>query len=348
MTVPVYAVDPLRDPRWPEFLERHRSASIFHSRGWLDTLRRTYRYEPIAYTTSPPGAELANGIVFCRIDSWLTGRRLVSLPFSDHSEPLANSEEELHYFLDFLGRDLKMENWKYIEIRPLRGSVRNAAGFEKSTGFYFHRLDLRPPLEVLFRSFHKNSTQAMIRRAEREGLTYEEGRSEVLLRKFYRLLLLTCRRRQLPPQPLDWFRQLTDCMGDRLKIHVASKDTRPVASILTLSFKRALVYKYACSDARFNSLGGTQFLLWQAIQEAKRSGVDDFDLGRSDLQNTGLVTFKDRWGATRSEISYLRWSAFPTSSVSRGWRMRIAKRCFGRMPDRLLLAAGEMFYRHIG
>src|SRR6266446_6852427 len=32
-TVPVYTLDPLRDGRWPEFLERHSSASVFHSRG---------------------------------------------------------------------------------------------------------------------------------------------------------------------------------------------------------------------------------------------------------------------------------------------------------------------------
>ena len=37
--MPVYTLDPLRDPRWPEFLDRHSSASVFHSRGWLDALR---------------------------------------------------------------------------------------------------------------------------------------------------------------------------------------------------------------------------------------------------------------------------------------------------------------------
>jgi len=346
--VPVYTLDPLQDPRWPEFLARHPVASMFHSRGWLDALRRTYNYEPIAYTTSPPGAELANGLVFCRIDSWLTGRRLVSLPFSDHSDILADSEDEVHYLLGFLARNLRKANRKYIEIRPLRRPVANSAGFHKSSVFYFHQMDLRPPIEVLFRSFHKDCTQRKIRRAEREGLTYEAGTSEVLLRKFYQLLLLTCRRRRLPPQPRAWFRHLIDCMDDSLKIHVASREDRPVASIITLSFKRTLVYKYGCSDARFNSLGGMHFLLWSAIKEAKRSGLDEFDLGRSDSHTPGLVTFKDRWGTTRSVINYLRCSDSPTPSLSTWWPTRIAKQFFARLPDNLLTAAGEMFYRHIG
>ena len=344
----VYTLDPLEDPRWPEFLERHPSASVFHSRGWLDPLRRLYGYEPIAYTTSPPRAQLANGLVFCRIDSWLTGRRLVSLPFSDHSEPLADNEEDFHQLLAFLDRDLKGENWKYIEIRPSQRSVASSAGFEKSDTFYHHRMDLRPPLEVLFRSFHKNCVQRKIHRAEREALTYEAGRSEVLLRKFYQLLLLTCRRKRLPPQPIAWFRDLINSVGDSLTIHVASKDSRPVASILTLSFKRTLVYKYGCSDTRFNSLGGTHFLLWNAIQQAKRSGLHEFDLGRSDLQTPGLVTFKDRWGTTRSTINYLRSSTSSTLSVRTPRTMRIAKHIFARMPDNFLIATGKMLYRHIG
>src|SRR5690348_9279174 len=78
-----YQINPLTDPRWDCFLGRNPSASVFHSTPWLDALRRTYGYRPVAYTTSCPHSELENALVFCRVDSWLTGRRLVSLPFSE-------------------------------------------------------------------------------------------------------------------------------------------------------------------------------------------------------------------------------------------------------------------------
>jgi len=42
----------------------------------------------------------------------------------------------------------------------------------------------KPELAAIFRGFHKNSIQRKIRRAERERLTYAEGRSEALLEKF--------------------------------------------------------------------------------------------------------------------------------------------------------------------
>src|SRR5205085_3632500 len=80
----VYHVDPLKDPRWPRFLEGHPRASVFHSPAWLNALFKTYGYKSIVYTTCRPDEELRNGVVLCRVESWLTGRRLVSLPFSDH------------------------------------------------------------------------------------------------------------------------------------------------------------------------------------------------------------------------------------------------------------------------
>jgi hypothetical protein len=346
--VPIYAFDPLQDPRWPEFLERHPGASIFHSRAWLRPLHRTYGYDPIGYTTSPPRSPLANGAVFCRIHSWLTGRRLVSLPFSDHSQPLMDSDDDLHDLLSFLTRDLKNERWKYIELRPLNEWSTNSAGFQPSSTFYFHRLDLRPPLEVIFHNLHKSSTQRKIRRAEREALTYEEGRSETLLRKFYQLLLVTCRRKRLPPQPIAWFRHLIACVGEPLKIYVASKGDRPIAAIMTMSFKRSVVYKYGCSDARFNPLGGMHSLLWRAVADAKRDGLEEFDFGRSDLQTPGLVTFKDRWSTTRSVITYMRCAAPLMTHVAAGRTMRIARQFFARLPDPFLIAAGKTLYRHIG
>lgn len=86
----VHTLDPLADGRWKTFVEQHRDASIFYTPGWLQALRKTYGYEAVVYTTSAPDEPLTNGIPFCMVDSWLTGRRLVSLPFSDHCEPLVD------------------------------------------------------------------------------------------------------------------------------------------------------------------------------------------------------------------------------------------------------------------
>ena len=235
----VYRIDPLNDSRWSAFLEHDPHVSVFHTSGWLEALRRTYGYEPVAFTHSSPATELKDAIVFCRVKSWLTGCRMVSLPFSDHCQPLVEGEESFQSLLSSLKAAFERERWKYMEIRPLSWSVpplETGPATSPDDRFHFHRLDLTPDLDSLFRGFHKSCIQRKIRRAERENLTYEEGRSEVLLDRFYRLLIGTRRRHRLPPQPFRWFQNLADCLGDSLTIRLLSKDGQPVASILTLAY----------------------------------------------------------------------------------------------------------------
>jgi hypothetical protein len=276
----------------------------------------------------------------------------VSLPFSDHCEPLADDKADLHSVLSALEQELRYGRFLYVEIRPIR-KIEYASSFYCSSHAYcLHQLDLKPDLDTLFSSFHKDSTQRKVRRAEREGLIYEEGRRESLLDVFYRLLLLTRRRHGLPPQPRTWFQNLIDCFGEALKIRVAFKNSLPVAAILTIRNKETLLYKYGCSDKRFQNLGGMHFLFWRAIQEAKEDRLRVLDFGRSDPENTGLIKFKDRWGCMNSAMTYSRFSA---SEHSRGafspemrWGRRGARRVLRYLPDSVLCSAGDLLYRHLG
>ena len=164
--------------------------------------------------------------------------------------------------------------------------------------------------------------------------------------RFYGLLVLTRRRHQLLPQPLTWFRNLIMCMGDQLKIRLASKDGHPVASILTVRYKDTLVYKYGGSDKSFSNLGGMHFLLWKAIQEAKKEGLLQFDLGRSDWNDQGLIAFKDRWGASRSDLAYWRYGSGSVRGAISSGQAQIARRIFTHVPNVLLPFAGSLVYKH--
>ena len=138
---PTYRIDPLSDPRWAEFVERHPRASIFHTPGWLQALRRTYGYVPVAYTTTPPGLKLTNGLVLCRVQSLLTGRRLVSLPFSDHCEALVDSPDDLALLLSSLELDGTIEKWNYVEIRSRTVAGVPTPNSKPAEAFYLHTVD---------------------------------------------------------------------------------------------------------------------------------------------------------------------------------------------------------------
>jgi hypothetical protein len=344
----VYAIDPLQDDRWPELIARHPNASVFHTRGWLGALQATYGYAPVAFTTSAPNEHLTNAILFCAVRSWLTGSRFVSLPFSDHCEPLIECAEQFGTLCAHAESLRVMEGRKYVEMRSANPCLEFDKEFSRAKTYTLHRLDLRPSLGTLHKGFHKDCIQRKIRRAERESLTYEAGRSPLLLQQLYGLLQLTRSRQHLPPQPFEWFQNLVACMGKDVCIRIASKGCQPIAGIMTLEHGKKMVYKYGGSDAKLNNLGATPMLFWRAINDAKDAGMEELDLGRSDLDNPGLITFKEHWSAARTTLTTWRVPAVIASPSFEHFRARLTKEVCVRLPDSALTLAGRLLYRHIG
>ena len=346
----IYKLDPLGDLRWQALVERHPNASVFHTTGWLEAVRRTYGYKPVVFTTSSPTHELANGMLFCRIRSWLTGRRMVSLPFSDYCEPLCDPDE-FEALIHYLQTSLDHQDWKFLEIRLIDGRLSTGskrAGFRVKDKHLLHRLSLLPSSSHLFESFHKDSIQRRVRRAEGAGVVERVGRSESLLKDFSSLCLMTRQRQNLPPQPYKWFQNLVQSMGESLLIRIAYKDETAIAAILTLRFRDTVYYKYGCSDAQFNNLGATPFLLWRAISEAKINGATEFDLGRTELNNAGLVAFKNKWAPETQTLTYWKFPGTLADSVRLDWKLKVVKGVFSLMPSRLLTMTGRFLYPHIG
>jgi CelD/BcsL family acetyltransferase involved in cellulose biosynthesis len=343
----IHVVDPLSDIRWDELVRRHTSASIFHERGWLEALTRAYRYKPFVLTSASPGERLESGLALCRVSSWMTGTRLVSLPFSDHCDPLLSNAGELQGLMNWLQTECDRQHWGYVELRPLLVVNGSDHALQPSCSYWFHELDLRPSLNQIFRRLHANSFQRKIQRAERERLSYELGHSAELLDEFYGLLLLTRKRHQLLPQPRAWFRNLLQCMGDKVQIRIARKDDIPIAAMLTLRHQSSVVYKYGCSDERFHNLGGMPFLFWRLLEESKASGAERIDFGRTDLSNEGLIAFKDRLGATRKLLTYYRYTRTPrrTGALENS---RAVRQFLSVLPEAVSSAAGRVLYRHMG
>ena len=110
----IYEIYPLGDQRWTSLVQGHPMSSVFHCTNWLSALQIAHGYDPVVVTTCPPGAPLTNGLVFCRIRSWLTGpeiciftifrslraagkqRRGTDQPFARHEEAPGRWEMEVH------------------------------------------------------------------------------------------------------------------------------------------------------------------------------------------------------------------------------------------------------------
>jgi hypothetical protein len=92
------------------------------------------------------------------------------------------------------------------------------------------------------------------------------------------------------------------------------------------------------------------FLFWQTILRAKLEGAAEFDLGRSDVEDWGLIAFKNHLGAAATPLTYYRYPAISAApTVFRGFMQhRKVSAVFAHVPSVLLRAAGTFLYRHIG
>jgi hypothetical protein len=344
----VYTTNPLQDRRWDEFVRCHPRASVFHTREWLEALNRTYNYKPVLLTTGSKDSPLNNGIVLCQVSSWMTGTRLVSLPFADHCDPLVDNDSDLQEFLSWLQEARDRSGWKYVELRPLSAFEQCGTALQANTRYRHHELDITPAVEQIFHNLHKDSIQRRIHRAERARLSCETGRSAELLDEFYQLLLITRRRHRLLPQPRAWFNNLLASMGDACELRVTRNNGAAIAALLTLRHRSVVTYKYGCSDERFHHLGGMPFLFWRLIEDSKAQGAKKIDFGRSDIDQGGLTTFKDRFGTTSRWLTYHRCPKQQNKNRNRLLEFDAIRKLVSVLPDSMSSTAGSLLYRHMG
>lgn len=138
------------------------------------------------------------------------------------------------------------------------------------------------------------------------------------------------------------------CMGQDIQIRVAHKEGVPIAGIITLRHGSTVVYKYGCSDEKLHHLAAMPFLFWQLIEESKEAGAEEIDLGRTDMENKGLTTFKDRFGTTRTRLIYFRYPENRRESSLTARKLPAAQRVFSVLPLAVSSFAGRLLYKHIG
>ena len=337
-------INPAEDSNWNALLAAQPRRSFFHTAEWAKVLADTYGYAPVYF-----GAGAADGrsswLPLMEVDSWLTGRRGISLPFTDDCAPLcAEAETFQTIFRDAVAYG-KSRGWKYIESRGGRELFHEVPA---SLSFYGHSLDLTAGEDELF-SRLESSVRRAIRKAEKSGVTVEVLQSQEAVRVFYALQCLTRKKHGLPPQPLRFFLNihrhvLSQNMG---MVVLARHQGRPVAGSVHFNFGGQAIYKYGASDETYQDLRGGNLVMWTAIKEHVRRGVRHLDLGRTSVGNEGLRKFKLGWGAAEYRIEYVKFDLKKNKFVtdadgSSGWHTRV----FRRLPVFLSRALGGVLYRH--
>jgi CelD/BcsL family acetyltransferase involved in cellulose biosynthesis len=342
--VRIEVMDPLNDDRWGALVAAAAGASIFHHPRWLQLLHGQYGYELRAPCVLEGDRALA-GLPVARITSVLTGRRLVALPFSDVCAPLLDADAPAQaraMLMDALEAEhrssgLDLEVHAAVEDLPCGHTVPR---------FYHHVLELGPHAAEL--RMAKPQVKRGIAKAHREGLLVERDTSGWGLERFYDLHLRTRRRQGVPTQPKRFilaFSELFDAgLGFTL---LARRRDRIVAAGVFLAFNQVLTYKYGASDERYLHTRPNNLLFAEAIRWAQHNGMREYDLGRTDLDNAGLASFKRSWGAAERRLAYT-YTAGHDARATTGLAARVARQAIQRGPRSVGRAIGATMYKHYG
>lgn len=342
-------LDPVTDARWAQLLDRSPATLPFHTPGWLALLGRQYRYDVQALCIASARGTLVAGIPLARVESRLTGRRLVAIPFSDVCPPLVAADApDPGAARAALGAALAAERARTGLDIHVHEALPEAPGAHLAPAFVVHRLDLSGGPDAVAQRYAKAQVRRGIAKARKEGVTVRRAVDTAALDAFFELHVATRRRQGVPTQPKRFIRAFT-----RLFEHgggyvaLAEHANRVIAAAVFLAAGRTLVYKYGASDREQLGLRPNNLIFADAIAWGCEHGLATLDFGRTDLANEGLRAFKRSWGAEEVELAYTHLGD-RAPSPQPGTRERLMARVIERSPPAVGRWVGAALYRHVG
>jgi hypothetical protein len=110
----IQIINPIDYPNWDDLLLTNDQTTFFHTTAWARVLSESYQYNPLYFSVIEDG-KLSALIPIMEISSFLTGKRGVSLPFTDHCQPIAPDSDGARELFEKVIDYGKKAGWKSIE-----------------------------------------------------------------------------------------------------------------------------------------------------------------------------------------------------------------------------------------
>lgn len=351
----VSIIDPLRNHRWDRFVHQHPYGWITHLSGWKRVLDNNFPHMTGYYLTlKDDGGGIRAALPVYAVESWLMGRRLVSIPFATLCDPLVTDPADMAILSEAVLRLAEGLGISRVEIRTSAAPhLMDAGRFRADCARKHHFLPLCDDPELLRQRFHRSCVRQRIARAEKCSLRLVRGKRESDLRTFYHLHCLTRRRRGLPPQPYLFVKTLwqTFALQGMVELLLCCKGEETVGGLLLFKFKNRVSIEYSAVDARHNDCSPVHFLFWNAIKDACLAGYRTLDFGQTSEQNKSLMEFKSHWGTETADLPHFLYpkGAAPLCPMNdQSLAKKLLRYVCHNAPDTALSYLGEFCYRHLG
>jgi hypothetical protein len=291
-------VDPCTDTGWAELARRH--STLFTSPPWLRAISTAFDIPVLGQLTSINGAPI-QAIAFANIKD-PGGRRRVSLPFSDFCDPFYEGDA---FDWSHVGTDIIDDTIPYaIRLRRTPGS--NPGDRLSATETYaWHEIDLSRPSAEIWSSLASNARQG-IRKAGRDGAVAVVAPGAHDVDEFRRLHVRLRREKYtMLAQPPEFFHAVCEQFApDDLAVVSVRTRGEMVGAILLLRWGNVAYYKFNASTRDGVAIHANDLCMWTAMEYARDAwGCRALDLGLSDVDQPGLLRYKQKYATTIGEIA---------------------------------------------
>ena len=192
--------------------------------------------------------------------------------------------------------------------------------------------------------------RAEVRKGLEQPLEISVGTSEVDRAAHYAVYAESVRNLGTPVFPRELFDAVLQEFGEQADILTVSHDGKPVASVLSLYHRGAVMPYWGGGVRQARRLRANDRMYYELMRHARRRGCSHFDFGRSKM-GSGAYDFKRNWGFEPEPLSYACWTAPGTEArdadpTSAKHALQIA--VWRRLPLALANRMGPLIARGLG
>lgn len=352
LTNKVTTIDPVADPRWDKFVEDHPFGWLTHLSGWKRVLEKSFKHMKGYYLVILNNDTIQAALPVYEVRSWLTGNKLVSIPFATLCDPLVSEKSDMKVLLGAVKRLAKERGISRVQIRTLNSyTLIEDDSLYIDRKYKHHYLLLDRPPEELRKKFSRSCVRQRISRAGKSDLILKKGLDVSDLAAFYQLHLMSRKQKGLPAHPYKFIKMLWEefSLSQKVTIFLAEHKRKTIAGIMLFKYKDRVSAEYSLVDNKFLSLSPSHFLFWEAIKLACQEGFKIFDFGRTASTNVSLMDFKKRWGTEAVDLPefYYPKDAFENKDREESSiKFRFVRGVCKHSPDFALSMVGTFIYKH--
>lgn len=338
---------------WHTSIEVQAKNSFYYDQRWLEMLTTFYGYRITCLTSTDEEGRAISFLPLCFVNSPLTGRRLVSLPFSDQCPLLAVDEASATDLVEQAIRLARQQKVKYLELRTgVNELLAQRSDLIESNLYVNWSLPLTDRTEDVWSQLRK-PVQRQIKKSQKQNVQIRMGEKRDDMFLYYNLHLQTrAKKHGMPVQSRKYFTTLWDTFtaSGTLRLLLAEYEGNTIAGIIVFASGTTLHYAYGASDEKYLKLAPNNLLFWSAITWGCEHGYKVLDLGRTARDNEGLMEFKRRWGAIEEPLPYYYYprTAGLASTSESSHKFRLFTTAWRKLPLVVTAPLGTWLYKHMG